>query len=104
MLHKLGTIFSFKNNTITWQEVSISMKPPHCTAKEFFVIKESRQVGNATKRIKQILYVEYKKIMLKSIIINLNYSKHKHKDCLLELLIKFSIILHIFFNSNIHID
>ena len=25
--HKLGIIFNFKNKTITWQEVSISMKP-----------------------------------------------------------------------------
>ena len=42
-------------------------------AKEFFEIKESRPVSNATKRIKQILYAEYKKINLKSIIMNLNY-------------------------------
>ena len=41
----------FKNNTSTWQEVSISMKPPNCTAKESFVIKESRPVQNAPKRI-----------------------------------------------------
>ena len=49
---KLGIIFYFENKTITWQEVSISMKPPNCTAKEFFVIKESCPVKNATKRIK----------------------------------------------------
>ena len=42
MLHKLGKIFNLKNKTITWQEVSFSMKPPNCTAKKFFVIKESR--------------------------------------------------------------
>ena len=39
VLHKLGIIFNFKNKTITWQEVSISLKAPNCTAKEFFVIK-----------------------------------------------------------------
>ena len=44
ILHNLGIIFNFKNKTITWQEVSISMKPPNCTGKEFFVIKESRPV------------------------------------------------------------
>ena len=64
------------------------MKPPNCTAKEFFVIKESRPVRNATKRIKQILDAEYKKINLKSIVMNLNYSKDKHEDSLLELLQK----------------
>ena len=40
-LHELGIIFNFENKTITWQEVSISMKPPNCMAKEFFIIKES---------------------------------------------------------------
>ena len=49
ILHKQKIIFNFENKTITWQEVSISMKPPNCTAKEFFVIKESRPVRNATK-------------------------------------------------------
>ena len=34
ILHKLGIIFNFENDTITWQEVSISMKPPYCTAKK----------------------------------------------------------------------
>ena len=68
ILHKLGIIFNFENKTITWQEVSISMKPPNCTAKEFFVIKESRPVRIATKRIKQILDAEY----YISIVINLN--------------------------------
>ena len=53
-LHELGIIFNFENKTITWQEVSISMKPSNCTAKEFFVIKECCTVRVATKRIKQI--------------------------------------------------
>ena len=89
ILHELGIIFNFQNKTITWQEVSISMKPPNCTAKEFFAIKESCQVRNATKRIKQILDAEYKKIDLKSIILNLNYLKEKHRNSLLELLQKY---------------
>ena len=54
ILHVLGIIFNFKNKTITWQEDSISMKLPNCTAKEFFVIKESLPVQNATKRINEI--------------------------------------------------
>ena len=40
ILHEQGIIYNFKNQTITWQEDSISMKPPNCTAKEFFVIKK----------------------------------------------------------------
>ena len=56
MLHELGII--------TWQEFSISVKPPNYMAKEFFVIRESCPVQNTTKRIKQILYTKYNKIAL----------------------------------------
>ena len=89
ILHELGIIFNFENKPITWQEVSISMKPPNCTAKEFFVIKESRPIRNTTKRIKQILDAEYKKINLTSIVMNLNYLNEKCSNSLLELLQKF---------------
>ena len=65
------------------------MKSLNCTAKEFFVIKESRPFRNTTKRIKQILDAEYKKINLKLIIMNLNYLKDKHRNSLLELLQKY---------------
>ena len=54
------------------------MKPPNCTAKEFFVIKECHPVRNANKRIKQILDAEYKKIKLKSMIMNLSYLMNTH--------------------------
>ena len=55
------------------------MKPPNCTAKEFFVIKESRPVQNETKRIKQIFDAEYKKINLTTIVMNLYYFMVKLK-------------------------
>ena len=64
------------------------MKPPNCTAKKFFVIKESRPFRNATKRIKQILDAEYKKFNFKSIVMNLNHLKEKLENSLLELLQK----------------
>ena len=84
--HKVGIIFNFENKTLTLQEISISMKPPNCTAKEFFVIKESCAIRDAAKRIKQILDAEYKRISLKSIVVNLNHFKDKHKNSLLEIL------------------
>ena len=92
ILHKLGIIFNFQNKTITWQEVSISMNPPNCMAKEFFVIKESRPVRITTKCIKQILDAEYKKINLKSIVMNSNHLKDNHKKSFLELLQKYEIM------------
>ena len=65
--------FNFENKTIPWQEVSISMKPTNCMAKEFFIVKESRLVRNTPKKIKRILDAEYKKINLKSIVMSINY-------------------------------
>ena len=53
------------------------------------VIKESRPVRIATKRIKQILDAQYKKINLKSMYMNSNYFKDKYKNSLLELLQKY---------------
>ena len=79
ILQKLGKTFKAKKKTITWQEVSISMKPPNCIAMKFIVTKESYQVWNATKRNKQILDAEFKKINLKTILITSNYLKVKHK-------------------------
>ena len=52
----------------------ISMKPPNCMAKEFFVIKERPPIKNTTKTKKMILDVEYKTINLNKIAMILNYS------------------------------
>ena len=48
ILYELGLIFKFEYKSITLQEISISMKPPNCTEKAIFVIKESCPVKNAT--------------------------------------------------------
>ena len=91
ILHELGIIFNIEN--ITMQEVSISMKQPNCTSKEFFVNQESHPFRNATKRIKQFLDTEYKKLNFKPILMNLLYLKYKilywnyfrnMKKCLME--------------------
>ena len=63
ILHELGINFNLENKTITWQEVSIPMKPPNCTAKEFFAIRESRPVRNVTKIIKQIWLQNIRKLI-----------------------------------------
>ena len=74
-------IFNFENKNVTWQEVSISMKPPNCTAKGFFVGNQRKLSSTKwnLKKNKQILDAEYKKINQKSIIMNLNYLKVKQK-------------------------
>ena len=45
VLHEQGMIFNFENKTITWQEVSISMKSPNCTAKIPLQSKKVAQLG-----------------------------------------------------------
>ena len=84
--YELGIIFNLENKTNTWQEVLISMKPPNCTPRKFFVIKESLPVQDVTKRNKLILDVEHNKINL---IMSLNHLKIKLKISLLELLQKY---------------
>ena len=49
ILHVLGIIFNFTNKSITWQEVSISIKPPNLLQKECLLIKENLPLRNATK-------------------------------------------------------
>ena len=93
ILHELEIMFTFVNKPITSQEVSISMKPPNCMTKNFFLIKEIGPVRNTTKRIKQILDAEYNNVTLKSIIMNSDYLKNKNKNSLLELLQKYKKII-----------
>ena len=63
--------------------------PPTYTARDFLLIKESLPAWNATKRIKQILDAEYKKINLQTIVMSLSYLKIEHKDFILELFQKY---------------
>ena len=71
ILYELDVIINLSNITITWQEVSILIKPPNCMANEFFVSNESHPLKTLTKRSKQILDIELKKTNLKTIFMNL---------------------------------
>ena len=44
ILHKLGVIFNFKNKTIIWQEVSISLKQPIVRQKNSLLSKKVAQL------------------------------------------------------------
>ena len=37
ILHGIGIIFNLENKTITWQEVSMSMKPLYCASTESYL-------------------------------------------------------------------
>ena len=75
-------------------KIKQSLGKPNCTIIDFFVINETHPVRNTIKRIKQILNAEYKKINLKTIIMNLNYLKDKYENSLLELLQKYEKMFH----------
>ena len=77
ILHELEIVFDGDSKPIFQQDVSLSMKPPNCTAKESFVIKESCKSRFTTKTMEKILNAEYKKINSKEIVANLDYLNDK---------------------------
>ena len=56
--------------------------------KTHFTIQDSKNVRNATKRIKKILDVNYEKANLKKIVNNLKYLKNDKQSLILKLLRK----------------
>ena len=40
LLHKLGVDISFSTKTMSWNNVTIDMKPPTCTRKNAFHVEE----------------------------------------------------------------
>ena len=89
LLRSLGLNFNFKENTITWEHVSIDMKPRDCEIKSHFAIAESNSVKEATGRIKRILDAKYEKANLKQVIKKLNYLTKVEQKGLLKLLQKY---------------
>ena len=77
IIHELGIIFHFENKSVTWQPTKLNGKRILCNQR-----KSPNKTRYATKRIKLIRDAEYKKINLKSIIMNLNYLKDKHTNSL----------------------
>ena len=58
---ELGIQLHFQNNFIVWKDINLRMKPIDCEIKNHFTIQDSKNVRNATKRIKKILDANYKK-------------------------------------------
>ena len=88
MLHKLGVDISFSSKTMTWNDVSIDMKPPIYSRKDVFHVEEELFVSNKTDRITKILDAKYKPVNLKDLTDNLSQLNNNQKEQLHALLDK----------------
>ena len=64
------------------------MNPIDYKMRTHFTIQDSKNVRNATKRIKKILDANYKKVNLKKIVNNLKYLNNDKQSLILKLLRK----------------
>ena len=88
MLHKLGLDISFIWETMTWNKITIDMKPPTCTNKNTFFVEEELFVSNKTDRIAKILDTKYKPANLKELMENLSQLNKNQKEQLHAMLDK----------------
>ena len=89
ILRELKIILDFNQNTVQREEVIIPMKPRDSTYETHFAISDSKNVVQATRRIKKILDAKYEKANLKEITKQLNYLSKDEQKQLLKLLRKY---------------
>ena len=89
ILRELKIILDFNQNTVQREEVIIPMKPRNCTQETHFAISDSKNVAQATRRIKKILDAKYQKANLKEITKQLDYLSKDEQKLLLKLLRKY---------------
>ena len=73
LLHKLGVDISFSTKTMTWNNITINMKPPMCTQEDLFHVEEELFVSDETDRVAKILDAKYKPANLKELTDNFSY-------------------------------
>ena len=72
LLHELGVDISFSSKTMTWNNVTIDMKPPTCTRKDAFHVEEELFVSDETDHVAKILDAKHKTVDLKELPDNLS--------------------------------
>ena len=68
MLRELGIQINLSTNSVTWDEVSIPLKPSNARIETDYHIDDSVAVKDATKRMKQILDAKYEPADLDEIV------------------------------------
>ena len=84
VLQELGIQLDFQNNFIGWQNINLPMKPMDCKMRTHFTNQDSKNIRNATKRIKKILDANYEKDYLKKIVNNLKYLNNNKQSLILK--------------------
>ena len=88
LLHELGFDISFSQKTMTWNDVTINMKPPTCTKEDAYHVEEELFVSDETDRIAKILDAKYAPANLKEITDKLLHLTNNQKQQLYTLLNK----------------
>ena len=86
LLHELEVDISFSSKTVTWNNVTIDMKPTTCTREDAFHVAEELFVSEDTDRIAKILEAKYKPANLKELTANLPQLNDNQKEQLHETL------------------
>jgi len=89
LLQDLGILLDFKNQTVTWDEVTIPMRDPDISLEEGFQIHESEILFEATECTKQILEAKYEAVTPQQIVDACVHLTDEEKVELLTLLEKF---------------
>ena len=79
LLHKLGVDISISSKTMTWNNVTIDMKPTTCTRKDASHVEEELFVSNETDRIAKSIDAKYKPANLKELTENLSHLNDNQK-------------------------
>ena len=80
LLHKLGVDIGFSSKTMTWDNVTIDMKPPTCTREDTFHMEEELFVSDKTDQRAKIINVKYKPANLKELTENLSQLTNNQKE------------------------
>ena len=72
-LRELGIMLDFSNDTVTWNNSTISMKPPNCNLTEHYFINDPSNVEEASDRMKRILDAKYEKANLNLLVRDATY-------------------------------
>jgi hypothetical protein len=92
MLKELGIQINFGSNSVTWDEVSIPMKPFNARIETDYHIEDSVAVKDATKRMKQILDAKYEPANLDEIVAQTDHLTPNQRIKLRSLLEKYKYL------------
>ena len=89
LMEKIGLELSFKNYNVTWDDVSIPMKPVDCTPENDLHIHDPPAVAEATGRVNRILDANYSAADLDKVAREAEHLEEDEREQLRQLLKKY---------------